>query len=92
MKITFEVNDEILPSIEQYLSSQVQAVNDPVTKAQRLVRLFDNPEAWIQTQVGNLLHQCVMQYPTDAIREKLAAANALHEQVKASVIPTPVKA
>lgn len=91
MTITFELPDSIIPSVEQYLSTQVQAVNDPVTKAQRLVRNFDSPEHWIQEQVGNLLHQVLMQYPTDAIREKLAAANAIHDEVKALAKPKQVK-
>jgi len=91
MKVTLEIDDAIVPSIEQYLSTRVQAVNDSETKAQRLVRDFEGPEHWIQEQVGQLCHQVLMQYPTDEIREHLKAANILQDKIKAMSKPKRVQ-
>jgi hypothetical protein len=91
MRVTLEIDDALLPSVEQYLSTQVQAVNDEVTKAQRLVRNFESPEHWIQMQVGQLLHQVLMQYPTDDVRAHLKASNELQDKIKDMARPKQVK-
>jgi hypothetical protein len=82
MTITLEIPDELVPCIEEYLTNQVTAVYNPVTKAQSLKRNFDSPENWIQLQVDGLLEQVAMQHPSEAMREKLEAAQALRDEVR----------
>ena len=82
MTITLEIPDELVPCIEEYLTNQVTAVYNPVTRAQSLKRNFDSPENWIQLQVDGLLEQVAMQHPSEAMRVKLEASQALRDEVR----------
>lgn len=82
MKITLEIDDAIIPSVQQYLRTQVEVKNDTVTKAQTMTDLFEGPEHFLQTKVSELMHQIVQQYPTPEIRQRMAAAQVINDEIK----------
>jgi hypothetical protein len=91
MTITFELDDALVPSIEAYISTQIRVENDPVTKAQRMIRLYPDPESFLEDALHQVVHQVVKQYPTQAIRDQMAAAQQIEEQIKESVRPRQLK-
>lgn len=90
MKITFDLDDQLVPSIEQYISTQIRVENDPVTKAQRMIRLYADVESFLEDALHQVVHQVVKQYPPAHIREQMAAAQQIEEQIKESVRPKRV--
>ena len=91
MRIVLEIDDENVPSIEQYIATQVKVEHDPVTGAQRHVRLYPDPSALIEDAVFQVVHQCVRQYPNETMRAHMAAERELQEKVKRAARPTRVK-
>lgn len=90
MQITFEIDDTIIPSITEYLQTQVTGVSNPITKAQRLVPMYESPEDWLKQQVGNLVAQVVMQHPTAEVQAQLQQAQAIQDAIKAKAMPKKV--
>ncbi|MFB3828966.1 MAG: hypothetical protein ACE15B_19525 [Bryobacteraceae bacterium] len=90
MKVTLEIDDALMPSIHEYLRTQVVAENNPVSKAQRLRPMYRDAEEWLQQQVGGLVAQVVMQHPTEEVQAQLAQAAAIHDQIRAKAMPRRV--
>jgi len=87
MQILYEIDDRIVPSIQQFLLTQLQQVTDPDTGGQVVRPIFSSPAEWINKQVAVLLRQIVQQYPPDYIRAKLAQAHALEQEIHGMVTP-----
>jgi hypothetical protein len=90
MIFTFELDDQFLPSIEQYLAIQIKAKNDEVTGAQVLTRVYQDAHDLFEQTLGQLTHQIVQQYPTPEIREQMVQAKAIQDGIKAKVSPKRV--
>ncbi len=88
MTITITIEDEHVPSLEQYLRTQQTSEVDPITKAIVVKPIYPGgvPE-FIESHVGNLIHHVVQQYPTAAMREKLAQIKALQDEMEKLVRP-----
>lgn len=91
MVFTFEMDDQYVASIEQYLSVQIKAKNDEVTGAQTYTRVYEDAHDLFESTLGQLVHQIVQQYPTPAIREQMVQAKAIQDGIKAAVTPKRVK-
>ncbi len=91
MRIVLDIDDATVPSIEQYIATQVRVEHDQVTGAQKHVRLYADPQALIEDAVFQVVHQCVRQYPSDLVREKMAAERKLQEEIRGHARPTRVK-
>lgn len=87
MRITFEVDDKYVASLEQFLLTQVKVENDPVTKAQRFTKMHANVPAFLHDALHQVVHQVVMQYPPDDVRAQMEAAARIQEDLKAAVKP-----
>lgn len=90
MKITFEIDDRVLPSIEQYLSTQIRTKIDPDTQAQVHERLYQTVEDLLEDTVGQVVGQCVGMYPPAHLREHIVAQRKAAEALKASARPKRV--
>jgi hypothetical protein len=90
MKVTFEVPDEHVESIEEYLKTQARYEMDDLTKTQRLVHLYKSPVHFLQDALHQVVHQVVQQHPTAAMREKLAAVKKLQDEIKEQAKPSIV--
>jgi len=87
VKITFDIDDSLVPSIEQYLQTQARYETDDLTRTQRLVKLYANPTAFLQDALHQVVHQVVQQFPPDHIREQLAAARKIQDSIKEAAKP-----
>jgi hypothetical protein len=87
MKIVFELDDRLVPSIEQHLATQLKQEADPDTKAQRVVRLFADVPTFLEDVVHQTVHQLVQLYPPDHLREHFAAARRMQDEIKAAARP-----
>ena len=90
MTLTFEIDDEMVGSIEQYIATQVRVTNDEITKAQKMTRLYKDPAAFLEDALHQVVHQVVMQYPPDSLRPQLEAAAKMQADIKEKARPKRV--
>jgi hypothetical protein len=90
MQITFEVDDQLIPSIDQYLMTQARYEMDELTKTQKIVRTFKDSTAFLQDALHQVVHQIVLQYPPDHIRDQMAQAKAIQDKIKEVAKPAVV--
>ena len=90
MKITFEIDDALVPSIDQFLATQIRVDNDPVTQSQTMVRLHADVESFLEDAL-QVVDQTVRRFPPPHIREQMVAAQAINAKIKESVRPKRVK-
>jgi hypothetical protein len=91
MKITFEIDDALVPSIDQFLATQIRVENDPVTNSQTMVRLHADVESFLEDALHQVVDQTVRRFPPPYIREQMVAAQAINTQIKESLRPKRVK-
>lgn len=87
MKIAFEIDDALVPSIEQWLNTQIRVENDPLTGAQKMIRVHADVPSFLADTLHQVVHQTVMQFPPDCVREQMAAAKQINDRVKAAMKP-----
>ncbi len=94
MQFIYEVPDDLIESVERYLSGQLQQTRDEVTGATVTSRTegHEDPATFFRHKLDEMLHQIVQQYPTPAVRERMLAAKALADEVKAMARVTGKKA
>ena len=90
MTITFEIDDALIPAIEQFLSTQVRVESDPVTQSQTLVRIHESPAAFLEDALHQVVDQTVRRFPPPHIREQMAAHQALNNKIKEMLRPRRV--
>ncbi len=93
LTISFDIDDEQVASINEYLLTQRHLKVDEVTGATKVVQLYDDVEDFIHQQVGQMIHSIVIQYPPASLRDRLAQIKNLQDAVKAAAKPkkTPRK-
>ena len=93
MKITIEIDDAHVQSIEDFCASQVRAINDEATGAQRITRAagHESVEEFVLHCIGQVVDQCVRQYPNEEIRAQMAQAKAIDRNITTAVKPRHVK-
>jgi len=82
MTVTLEIDDQLIPAIEQFLATQRVVKLDEVTGASLVVPIYTGPEELIEKTVGSLLATIAQQYPPPHIREKLAARKTIEDEIK----------
>lgn len=87
MKITFDLDDRLVESIEEHLNTQVRQTADPVTGANRLKRVFKDVPDFLTDVLHQVVNQLAMQYPPAHLQEQIAAKAKLEADIKASLRP-----
>jgi hypothetical protein len=90
MIISFEIPQDHLDAVSQYLLTQQQLVVDPLTGSTVVKKLYADPADFLSQQVHNMLHSIVLQFPTDATRQQLQQIKQLQDALKESVKPSLV--
>ena len=91
MRITFEIDDALVPSIEQHLQTQIRVENDPLTNRQRHVRLFASVPAFLADCLHQVVYQLSEQFPTDEVRNQLIEAQKVRDAIKERARPKLVE-
>jgi hypothetical protein len=92
MKITFELDDRMVPSIEEYMKTQGRYEQDELTKTQRLKFPYKTVEELLQDSLHQVVHQIALQFPPDHIREHLAKVKEFQDKFKEAAKPVVVTA
>jgi hypothetical protein len=88
MIFIYEIADENVQAIEQYLHTQIRVETDEVTKAQKMTPMFPGGvQEFVSHQLTNLAEQILTQYPTPALREAMVQEAALKKQRRDAVAP-----
>jgi hypothetical protein len=90
VRIILDIPDEAVASLQAHCDTQIRVESDPVTGAQKHIRLYEGPEALIIDAVHQTVHHCVRQYPTGKLREQMAQEKAAAEALKQAVAPKVV--
>lgn len=89
--VTVTLTDDQLYSVEEYLATQTIPYEDPTTKATRVRKVHESVDAFIQSQIGNLVASIVQQYPNPGVQAALEQIARLKAQVDAASRPELVK-
>lgn len=88
MIYSFEILDAHVESLKAFLNTQLDAVVDPVTKAQRLQPKYPGGvQEFLVFQMTNLIESIVKQFPDDETRAELQAALDASNAMRARFAP-----
>lgn len=90
MQIVFEISDEVLWSLEQYIATQIRVTNDPVTKAQIMTRLYPDAQFFLEDAIHQVILQIIKQYPPKSLRARLEAQAKAEDEIKEFARPKRV--
>lgn len=81
MKLTIELSVGVVASIQEYLATQVRPQNDPLTGAAVLKRQFESIEAFVESQLRNLVDSILQQFPGAPERALLEQIAGLRQRI-----------
>lgn len=90
MKITLEVPDAFVPSLQAHVREEIRADNDPATGNQRLKPMFADASgapsiaAFFASMMTDIVHQVAMKRPEGEHRKMIEARKAAEEEMKKS--------
>lgn len=86
-QFTIEINDDVIASVEAYLTTQHRVEHDPETNTPRVIRLFTDAQDFITRTVTQVLSGVTQQFPTPAMRDHLIAKRHAELAIEAAVKP-----
>lgn len=92
MTLTFDIDDQLLSSIEEHLATQLIQVADKDTGAQRVARKFASAEEFLGDVLHQTIYQLVRMYPPDSLRSHFAASKQAEDLLKSACKPIAVDA
>lgn len=89
--ITLTVSDEFEAPLEAFLSSQLASTPDPSTGAPVMKRVYATAADYFDKVICDQLENFARMYPTEAVRAKIAARDAINKEIEVLSRPTSMK-
>jgi hypothetical protein len=90
-QFTFEIEDDVLDSINEYLATQKRVEHDPETNMPRVIRMFADVDEFLTKTVAQVVAGVTQQFPTPAMRNHLIAKRQAELAIEAAIKPRLTK-
>ena len=87
MQFSCEIDDQFVPAIEKFLSTQRRVESDPATGAQSVVNIHEDVEDFLCHTLMQTIEQIVAQFPTEAMREHMIAQKQIRDAMQYQMRP-----
>lgn len=79
LEIKVRIPADLVPCVQMHIDTQKRIESDPATGGQRVIRLFDDVEDFVDQVVAQAVLALARTFPNNAMRQKMIAEKQAQE-------------